>query len=362
MESCVWILLSSHGLVVTTLNLFQVAFCIVCLLVSFWFTWRIASTERRNATSKKSSLSKLDCSRQLFGKLKIVTPVIFGLSANFEFLTHLIAIHHANPLHAGWMAHVENVCKFKLLSADAIISITALTLTYGSFFALSYLYFTRFVTVFHDSVFSISDKIRMVINGALSFGMLLIMGNIVIFFFSRFLGLIALGLGFVTFAVISIFFQWLLATQLKAVIGFGEHGEKYKPVLIRLTVLFIVSMVTTTILVVVYNTLLAIGIYPASVEVRCVVTIMSEADKLVNMLCVALQLQQFGSLYQLLCQKCDKKCSEKYQTKAIVAAVNKSILDDHSSKSKKSKKSNSHPHVDSNSQTISAQSVKMQVK
>ena len=318
MTGCIWLLLSSHGVLMLLLNIILILVPVACMFLSFLIVISI----RLQASQQTSSSNEADdpMSMRFFKFFKICTPVMFAITTVAHFLNYIVDLHVENPIDEHWVTKLENACKINTQTITEITSVGLTAVLQFSFFALALFYFFRIVIIFEHSAYAVPKRSRMIviICSIVCFLIVLFNGSIsVVFPRSRNVLALAMVVMFLVFAGFSVYFQRFLIKKMQKIVSAqstsNPHIQRTFSTLVRMTVLFSVSIASTAATTVIYAAFIAPGLYRRFTEVRAVVTLVNQLDMLVNLLCIALQFQFAEKFYACMCRICYNPFQDKYK-------------------------------------------------
>lgn len=319
MSNCVWLLLNAHNEGTMVLLILQIVTAAVCLTLSTIVA--IRSSVTKQTTQSRSPQHQTHCTWLFVFKIfKIVTPAMFAITATLQLLNGLIDSHHENALNDGWVPYIQHVCGFKLSLINPIVSICNIGAIELSFYTLASFYFSRLVIIFEDSAFAITRQTKIV---AVTTMIVLLGGIVASILLSLLVSKLILALSmvclFLSFACFTVYFQKFLTKQLHKILSSGRdlnctaHSQNIFSTLIRLEVLFIISIVSSTINITVYTTFVATGLYVDYVETRGVANLVAQLDMLINIICIGMQFPFVDHLYKRIFTTWHTKLQQKYQ-------------------------------------------------
>ena len=91
-----------------------------------------------------------------------------------------------------------------------------------------------------------------------------------------------------------------------------EKARAFWRTLVRLTVLYLVALLSTGMITIVTIFVFTMGYFDKSIEVRCILTVFMQLDCFINILCICFQFPQFEKGYTFFCAWFDTKLNDKY--------------------------------------------------
>lgn len=316
MTDCIWLLLGSHGAFVLLLNFILILLPITCIVLCLVIVVNIRLQSSQHATSSNGADDQI--SLYFFQFFKICSPVVFAITTVVYFLNYIFDLHVENPIDQYWVSKLENTCQINMQTIVAITSVATTAATQFSFFVLALFYFFRIVIIFERSAFAVPLKTRKIIHVCSIICFIMVVMNIPIrLLFSRIVLALALAVMFLLFVGFSVYFQRFLIKQMKNIVSgqscSNPHVQRTFSTLIRMTVLFAVSIGSSTSSVIIYTAFIAAGLYGRLAEVRSLVTLVTQLDMFINLMCIALQFPFAEKLYVKMCTVCHHRFQDKYK-------------------------------------------------
>ena len=318
MTNCIWLLLSSHGVLVLVLNIILILVPVVCILLSFLIVISIRLQASQQANSSNEADDQI--SMCLFQFFKICTPVMFAITTSAYFVNYIFHLHVDNPIDEHWVTNLENACKSntQLQTITALTSVGVTAVLQFSLYALALFYYFRIVIIFEHSAYAVPKRFRKTIGICVIILFFIIVTLIPIrFFFSRSILVFALAVMLLLFVGFSVTFQTFLIKQMKNIVSTQStaniHVQRTFSTLVRMTVLFAISTGSTVVQFVFFAASVTTGLYAKFAEVKSVVTLGAQLDMLVNLVCIGLQFTFAERFYACMCTICHNRFQNKYK-------------------------------------------------
>ena len=352
MTNCLSILFWSHGSAVVPLIILQSLISLCCFVATVAFVWKHSIQQKRIDQKNKQNKS---IHQKLYRAQLVLVPLILSLNGIFITINYLFDLHQeVKPIgidgisdnYSSWVDYVNSECNLNITTITEIVTIFVSLFSMSGYVGVLSLYFTRLVVLFDGSMFSVSKKSTTMFYTCFICILMVGVGLIPIYFcisttLSRIIVICAIGLSNAWIIILALLIHRLLRQRFKSLIrmilnaGQSNHNfnsndtksqtEYFLTTLNRLTVLFLVSLVTSAVGTIVLVTIIICGLYYGNQSyvaiVRGICAVIAINDLFIYIVCIILQFPYMDTKFGLY-SKCCGVCHQKYNQQEQIRRLN----------------------------------------